>query len=329
MKKNQAATTTATTNTATAERKDFSTVLRKYETAYRHDKNSTDFADVLEEVATAIAYSVLKKCIDVSQNEQLIEVRRSIAKDRNTIQNIDYSSKHAFKTVYTADGDRQRQTADTSYRDAYNKLTQQTLGDGLDLVNTAIVSLLDETEKTDTAQENFLELPYTVRRLKKKVWIKLEDSVGGWETVETTPIQEVYKAVRREIENSRAMSTDARNGYTYLEEVAQDSETGTEEKIYRRMSKYADLGGYATDYNGAFTFYSADSATVKDTDEIIESLELTAKQAKILQLRLSGYGYKAIASYLGVTQRAIAKTCGLIQKKAIACDLLNTEKFEK
>ena len=223
MKKNQTATTAATTNTATAERQDFSTVLRKYETAYRQGKNNTDFADVLEEVATAIAYSVLKKCIDVSQNEQLIDVRRSIAKDRNTLQNIDYSSKHAFKTVYTADGDRQQQTADASYRDAYNKLTQQTLGDGLDLVNTAIVSLLDETEKTDTAKENFLELPYTVRRLKKKVWIKLEDSVGGWETVETTPIQEVYKAVRREIENSRAMSTDARNGYTYLEEVAQDS----------------------------------------------------------------------------------------------------------
>lgn len=155
MKKNQTATT-ATTNTATTERKDFSTVLRKYETAYRQGKDSTDFADVLEEVATAIAYSVLKKCIDVSQNEQLIDVRRSIAKDRNTLQNIDYSSKHAFKTVYTADGDRERQTADTSYRDAYNKLTQQTLGDGLDLVNTAIVSLLDETEKTDTVEQLFI-----------------------------------------------------------------------------------------------------------------------------------------------------------------------------
>ena len=55
MKKNQTATTTATTNTATAERQDFSAVLRKYETAYRQGKNNTDFADVLEEVATAIA----------------------------------------------------------------------------------------------------------------------------------------------------------------------------------------------------------------------------------------------------------------------------------
>ena len=329
MKKNQTATTTATTNTATAERKDFATVLRKYETAYRQGKNSTDFADVLEEVATAVAYSVLKKCIDVSQNEQLLDVRRSIARDKNTLNNIEYSAKKAYKTVYTADGDTERQTADASYRDAYNKLTQQTLGDGLDLVNTAIVALLEQCKKVDTSKPAFLEQPYTVRRLKKKVWIKEADSVGGWETVETTPIQEVYKAVRREIENSRAMSTDARNGYTYLEEVAQDSETGTEEKIYRRMAKYADLGGYATDYNGAFTFYSADSATVKNTDEIIDSLGLTAKQAKILQLRLSGYGYKAIASYFGGTQRAIAKTCGLIQKKAIACDLLNTEKFEK
>lgn len=326
MKKNHTATKTTT---ATADsRKDFATVLAKFETAYTTGTGE-QFTDALQEVAMAVSYSVLKKCIDVSQNEQLLDVRRSIARDKNTLNNIEYSSSKAYKTVYTADGDTERQTADASYRDAYNKLTQQTLGDGLDLVNTAIVALLEQCKKVDTSKPAFLEQPYTVRRLKKKVWIKEADSVGGWETVETTPIQEVYKAVRREIEHSRAMSTDARNGYTYLESISTDSETGTEETIYRRMAKYADLGGYATDFNGACTFYSADTATVQDTDEIIDSLELTAKQAKVLQLRMSGYGYKAIASYLGVTQRAVAKTCGLIQKKAIASEKINTSRFEK
>lgn len=74
----------------------------------------------------------------------------------------------------------------------------------------------------------FMQSPYKERRLKKKVWIKKDDSINGWETVETTPIQETYKAVRREIEHSRAMSTDARNGYSYLEDIAHDSETGEE-----------------------------------------------------------------------------------------------------
>lgn len=76
---------------------------------------------------------------------------------------------------------RRQQTKDNTDMQ-YNKLTQQILGDGLDLVNTAIVSLLDECTKVDTTAENFLETVYTVRRLKKKVWIKVEDSVNGWET---------------------------------------------------------------------------------------------------------------------------------------------------
>ena len=326
MRKDQTATTTAAMQETADSKKDFSSLLRKYETAYRN--NSADLADVLQEIGTAVAYSVLRKCIDVSQNPQLTEVKRSIARDTNTIKNIKYSSEHAFETVYTQDGDRETRTKDSDYRYAYTKLAGQTLGDGLDLVNTAIASLLEETKKADTAQDNFLEIPYSVRRLKKKVWIKLEDSANGWETVETTPIQETYKAVRREIEHSRAMSTDPRNGYTYLEEMAQDTETDSETVVYRRLSKYADLGGYATDYNGAFTFYSADSSTVESTDTIIDSLELTAKQSRVLQLRMSGHGEKAIATYLGVSKTAVQKTLKAIQKKAIVNELLDTTKYE-
>lgn len=303
----------------TEHKADFAGLLRDYETQARQGKNTQAYTDSIVNLATSVAYSVLKKCIDVSQNPQLKEVRHSIARDTAQLKAIDYTSKHAYETVYTQDGDRQRQIADTDIKNELDRLTRQALGDGLDLVNTAVVAILDETAKADTSKENFLELPYEVRRLKKKVWIKTEDSVNGWETVETTPIQEIYKAVRRAIDSSRAMSTDARNGYTYLEELAKDTETDAETVVYRRLSKYADLGGYATDYNGACTLYSADSKTVADTDEIIASLELTAKQAKVLQLRLSGYGYKAIATYLGVTQRAVAKTVQSIQKKAVDC----------
>ena len=114
----------------------------------------------------------------------------------------------------------------------------------MDLVHTASATLINQTKQHGNIVE-FMESPYKERRLKKKVWIKKADSVNGWETVETTPIQEVYKSVRREIENSRAMSTDARNGYTYLEEIAQDGETGEKTQVYKRLIKYADLGGCA------------------------------------------------------------------------------------
>lgn len=317
MTKQQTATTTITA---------FETLLVDFCNEYRKDSNSEKFTEVATDLATAVAFSVLRKCLDPQAqsgkpsnsgcNPQLDEVKRSIYRDTNTLKNIDYSCKKAFITVYNEDGDRQTKTADSDYRYAYNKLTQQTLGDGLDLVNTAIVSLLDECTKVDTTAENFLETVYTVRRLKKKVWIKVEDSVNGWETVETSPIREVYKAVRREVANNRSLNIDPSNGYMYLEDLTVDEESNEETVIYRRLNKYSDLAGNVTDFNGAVKFETVDSASVTDYDTMVEKLELTTRQAQILQLRMSGYGYIAIATYLGVNEKSVRDVLKTVQKKA-------------
>ncbi len=284
----------------------------------------------MDELATAVAYSVIKKCLDPQRkgrkdgqvsnsgcNTQLDEVKRSIYRDKNTLANIDYSCTQAFTTVYNEDGDRQTKTKDSDYRYAYNKLSQQTLGDGLDLVHVAMVALLDESEKADRTRENFLENTYEVRRLKKKVWIKSADSVNGWETVETSPIREVYKAVRREVANSRSLNIDPSNGYLYLEELATDEESNEEATIYRRLNKFSDLAGNVTDYNGAVTFETVDSASVDKYENMVDALELTARQAKVLELRMGGYGCVAIGTYLGVKEESVMSVLKTIQKKAI------------
>lgn len=317
MTKQQTATTTTT----------FETLLLDFCNEYRKDSNSEKFTAVATDLATAVAFSVLRKCLDPQAksgkpsnsgcNPQLDEVKRSIYRDTNTLKNIDYSCKKAFTTVYNEDGDRQTKTADSDYRYAYNKLTQQTLGDGLDLVNTAIVSLLDECTKVDTTAENFLETVYTVRRLKKKVWIKVEDSVNGWETVETSPIREVYKAVRREVANNRSLNIDPSNGYMYLEDLARDEKSNEETTVYRRLNKFSDLAGNVTDFNGAVKFETVDSASVIDYDIMIEKLELTARQAQVLQLRMGGYGCVAIGTYLGVKEESVISVLKTIQQKAI------------
>ena len=316
MTKQQTATTMTT----------FENLMYDFCDEYRKDSNSAKFTEVATDLATAIAFSVLRKCLDPQAksgkpsnsgcNPQLDEVKRSIYRDTNTLKNIDYSCKKAFITVYNEDGDRQTKTADSDYRYAYNKLTQQTLGDGLDLVNTAIVSLLDECTKVDTTAENFLETVYTVRRLKKKVWIKVEDSANGWETVETSPIREVYKAVRREVANNRSLNIDPSNGYMYLEDLARDEESNEETTIYRRLNKFSDLAGNVTDFNGAVKFETVDSASVTDYDTMIEKLELTTRQAQVLQLRMSGYGYIAIGTYLGVNEKSVRDVLKTVQKKA-------------
>lgn len=305
----------------------FETLMTNFCDEYRKDSTSAKFTEVTTDLATAVAYSVIRKCLDPQAksgktsnsgcNPQLEEVKRSIYRDTNTLKNIDYSCKEAFTTMYNEDGDRQTKTKDSDYRYAYNKLTQQTLGDGLDLVNTAIVSLLDECTKVDTTIGNFLETVYTIRKLKKKVWIKVSDSVNGWETVETSPIREVYKAVRREVANNRSLNIDPSNGYLYLEDLAKDEESNEEATVYRRLNKYTDLAGNVTDFNGAVKFETVDSGSVADYDKMTEALELTARQAQVLQLRMSGYGCVAIGTYLGVKEESVRSVLQTIQKKAV------------
>lgn len=319
-----------TAKTTTTETRNFTDLLRQYEKEYNNDKTSVAFSNVLDELATAVAYSVIKKCLDPQRkgrkdgqvsnsgcNTQLDEVKRSIYRDKNTLANIDYSCTQAFTTVYNEDGDRQTKTKDSDYRYAYNKLSQQTLGDGLDLVHVAMVALLDESEKVDRTRKNFLENTYEVRRLKKKVWIKSADSVNGWEMVETSPIREAYKAVRREVANSRSLNIDPSNGYLYLEDLATDEESSEETTIYRRLNKFSDLAGNVTDYNGAVTFETVDSASVDKYENMVDALELTARQAKVLELRMGGYGCVAIGTYLGVKEESIMSVLKTIQKKAI------------
>lgn len=141
--------------------------------------------------------------------------------------------------------------------------------------------------------------------------------MNGWETVETSPIREVYKAVRREVANNRSLNIDPSNGYLYLEDLAKDEESNEEATVYRRLNKYTDLAGNVTDFNGAVKFETVDSGSVADYDKMTEALELTARQAQVLQLRMSGYGCVAIGTYLGVKEESVRSVLQTIQKKAV------------
>lgn len=328
----------ATTQTA-ADKRDFEQVKRDFETAL---ENGGDYSPALLDLSTAIAFSVVRKCIDPQRktaadretvsdnglNPAMVELRRGIAFDRRTLDNTQTAANKATKITYTADGDAVTETADHDAETALNALIGETLSDGIDLVQTAACALLEQA--ADHADgPGWLDRPYTVRRLSRRVYIKETDGAAYRED-ETTPAQEVYRAVRRAVQESRAVQTDPRNGYTYIEDMTADGL----DAIYYRLHKYADLGGYA--HNGqdgdrlpggpagfgqGGGHYTADRQTVTDYNDIIEKLDLTPRQREVLELRMSGRGYKAIASYLGVTQRAIAKTVEQVQKKALAIGL--------
>lgn len=366
----KANTTTKATTQATDTKATFTTLMLEYirQANPSTRTNEKDYTKALTDLATAVAYSVLKKCIETSQNQALIQVKRDIARDTALLNNIKYAQDNAYEYRYNKDGERVLVIKDKDLHTALDKMCAETMGEGIDLVHEAIISLMTEYEKAtqrtlytlydqndkeiysgyerpqnipesitkSTYLDNdyyieimtmnnhiqWLETPYTIRQLKRKVWIKVEDSKNGWETTTTTPIQQVYKAVRRAIEQSRAVQTDARNGYTYLEDLARDEETDTEQVIYRRLPKYADLGGNVTDFNGKETAYTADTQTVQDMDTLIEKLNLSKKQAEILKLRLSGYGTGAISTYLGISRGSVWNTLARLQDKCKAIGLV-------
>ena len=310
MKQTNTKTTTATTS------QDFTIVLREYENAVAN--NTADYTEKLQTLATACVFSVLKKLYNVSTSPKIASLRSTTARDLHELENLRNCNNSAYQTRFDKDGNTTTEIIDKSAHNAVCELIEKSLGEGIDLIQESIVAILEETNKAKERgiQANFLEVPYTIRRLKRKVYIQFEDSAKGWEEVQTTAIQEIYKHIRRVIENSRTIQTNSANGYTYIEDFATNEETDAETVIYRRFGKYADIGGFVTDFNGKQTEYTADIQTAKDIDEIITSLNLTARQTKVLQLRLSGYGYKAIATYLGIKPDKVQRTVKAIQDKA-------------
>ena len=326
-----------TTTNAKATNNAFTTLLRTYETATRNRNGNTDtetaYTNALTELATACTFSVLKKLCNVGGTvtetsksttdtaKTIRQLRQSLAKDLHDLNRLAYANNNATALEYNQDGDLQSVVKDKDLHNALTALCADTFGEGIDLMHTAVTTILTETAKATDLTADFMETPYNVRRLKRKVYIKDANSLGGYETTQTTAIQEVYKAIRRDIESNRTMQI-ASNKYTYLESIATDTESDT--AVYRRLPKYSGLAYETTDYNGKITAITADTETVDTTDRIIEKMNLTAKQATILQLRQSGYGNKAIATYLGISLSTVKTQLRALQAKATAIGLTPT-----
>lgn len=294
----------------------FEQVKRDFETAHA---SGGDYAPQLLNLSTAIARSVVRKCLDPQRktageqykvsdngiNPAIDDLRRGIAADVNLLDLTTANADKATKATFDENGDFVTVTADKDAETALNALMGNTLSDGMDLVQTACAALLEQAAEHADGP-GWLDRPYTMRKLSRRIYIRLEDS-AAYKDEQTAPIQEVYRAVRRAIQDSRAIQVDPRNGYTYIEDLTVDGL----DTIYYRLQKYADLGGYNVNGN-----YTADMRTAADYDTILAHLDLTVRQAEVLRLRMQGRGFKAIATYLGVDVSNIKRTVKQIQKKA-------------
>ena len=304
-----------------AEINGYSQLLRNYENAVA---NGGDTTPALTALATAVAYSCINTCIDPQRKRAgeretvsnsgnapaLLEIKRGIGRDLALLENTTTTANKATRTHYNADGDMITEVADRDAENALAKLIGETLTEGIDLVQSATLALLEQTADHAHNGGEWLETPYTIRKLSKRVLIQSDD-IAQYKEVETTPIQEVYKAVRATIDSSKAVQTDPRNGYLYIEDFTEDEESGLE-VIYHRLKKYSDLGGFDCSGN-----YTGDRETVDTYNEVLNALNLTDKQLTIVHLRMRGdnTGYQAIASYLGISEGSVRNTLKRIAQK--------------
>ena len=312
-------TITTTETTAYA----FETAKRTLEAAIT---NGNDYTAELMALSTAIAYSCINKCLDPQRstagqretvsnnghNPALLAVKNGIFHDLRILCQTATNASKAERLTHNASGDLVQEIADKDAYNAFNALISETLSDGLDIVQTAAVAIMGEYADHYDGQENFLDCKYSVRRLAKKVYIQAGES-AAYRDEETTPIQEVYRAVRRAIQSSAAVQADPHNGYLYIEDVTADGL----DTIYYRLQKWADLGGEDCDGH-----YTADKQSMTDYNDMMNALQLTDRQLTVVNLRMRGHGYLAIGTYLGITAQAVNNTLKKIQKKAVDCGIV-------
>lgn len=286
--------------------------------AYAVDPTSEHCADTATRLASVFAKSVVKKLIDPRRadahaeqvsdsgcNPVMIALRGDILTAEHDLTAERTRMNNERFLEIDADGNY-KQTAK-----ATEQMIVSLLGDGYDLVQEAVCALYEQAAEHSGAPtedgKTWLDVPYTVRRLSKRVYIQLEDS-AAYADIETTAATEVFRAVRRIVQTSKAVTADPKSKYVYID----NNDSETLDTIYYRCGKYADIGGY--DINGNYT---ANIETAKDYETMLRELDLTKRQKQIVGLRMQGYGAKAIGAYLGINPQNVKVILKRLQASCI------------
>lgn len=249
--------------------------------AEKHD------TEAIQTLAKVIALSTLKTCLDPR--------KRSAHTDSGKVDSV---GGDKYLTKVKNDGYR----LDTSKNDA-----SDTIPEIADLISVATVAILGNLDK-------YGNLTATVKYQKPQRQIIYGNGAVKMVEAEAVPIQLVYRAVRKYISGTKNGGSLGADGYSYIAitDTDTDTETGIDTVIYRRLGKYADIGGYTSE--GLYTVSEEDVTRI---DGIISRLDLTREQKRILSLRQGGYSFGAIADILGVTQEAVKKAVKRIRCKAV------------
>lgn len=262
-------------------------------------------SDTLLAMGKVIAYSA----INTASDPQARTAARS--------ENVSNSACHSIYDEMRRDIARNMHIIDVLYDmsndddKVINAWLGTTLGDGMDVLQEAVVNLLALAREHYDGGENWLDKQITYSKPKKTV-------VGVLEQIQfieqmVNALASVYRPVRAFIRKQGGTRTDARNGYTYFSELVSndDDENALDYEIFRRAARWSDFGMIENSTHGdrkhpyTVSEYSGNdnSENMVDYYSMIESLNLTANQLSILRMRERGMSLHAIAEKQARTAR--------------------------
>lgn len=306
--------------------------LRRYEWAYYM---SSDYSAELHQLATVCTFSVINKLLDPtgrtatvptaggryrddytpvegkkekkvpSYNGQMSRIKFSTIDDLRLLENTTYAVENSTVLKLDSAGEYIREKViNKRLAKSVNKLISCALSDGYDIIHEATLAILEESTKHATPDRGWIEAPYA-RRKPTHVVYKDDSEIGyTWEMV--TPIQMVYRRIRRYVQSVRSVKFDPKNTFLYID----STDPETLEKIYFRIGRYIDMGA-ETDVG-----YTVNAHYVDTYRDILSRLNLTDRQAEIIRHRMRGEGFRQIGSRLGVSAQAVLNAMKKVQAKA-------------
>lgn len=287
-------------------KKTFTELMQAVQTA----QTEKEKGQVVTRLAQAIAVNVLKKlvnaggCKDVKYNDITTyntylhrlygQLQHDIALENNatyvqSVETVGYTKTGKLKDI-----------TNRSDREAIKAVAKDSYTESADLISVAKVAILEHLKAGHTD----FEKPYKIRRVKKDIHINLDslslDSEKVFEWRETTPIQEIYKTVRRYI---YSQNKDYKDTYNYIPIDVTDSETGETATVYARYIIAVD---------------SVDSyIELKDSFELLcERCKATATQKDIAYYKLRGYSLRQIAEKRKCSHNAVIDSLNKLAKRA-------------
>lgn len=283
--------------------------------------------ETLYTLSKAIAFSVIKKLIEVSADKTMMTLRGETVKNFALLDNLNKRAKTDTLATFDSNGNIKCEITDKEYTKAVEKVLNDSLSQGVDIIHQASISILEEVKTIQ--QKNgkkplkvgFMLEPYESRKTNGKTFAINGKKSVEWETVEVLPIRNIFKSVRAYIQNNKSVKAVI-NGYSYIESLSIDNESDEVEKIYYRLQKYADLGEIVTDFNGKEVAYTTTAEEVeqykKSLADLIIKAHLDQKHIDYINCRLSGKSLVEIAKYIGISVTTAQRIQHELQKKSIA-----------